>query len=283
MRQEIIDLYDEFTHHSLDRRAFMNRLTAMVGSATAAAAIVKVLEANPAAAAVVAADDPRVAADRVGIAEGLTGYLARPLEVPGRVPAVLVVHENRGLNGHIEDVARRLAVEGFVALAVDFLSPLGGTPDDPDAAREMIGTLDLASVTENARTAIGWLSRSALTNGRVGIVGFCWGGGVAGRVAVAEPSLGAAVVFYGPVPDPDGAAAIQAPLLLHYAGLDERINAGIPAFRQALDAAGKHYELHMYEGANHAFHNDTSEARYDPEAAAQAWERTIDFFRRTLG
>lgn len=283
MRQEIIDLYDEFTHHSLDRRAFMNRLTAMVGSATAAAAIVKVLEANPAAAAVVAADDPRVAADRVGIAEGLTGYLARPLEVPGRVPAVLVVHENRGLNGHIEDVARRLAVEGFVALAVDFLSPLGGTPDDPDAAREMIGTLDLASVTENARTAIGWLSRSALTNGRVGIVGFCWGGGVAGRVAVAEPSLGAAVVFYGPVPDPDGAAAIQAPLLLHYAGLDERINAGIPAFRQALDAAGKHYELHMYEGANHAFHNDTSEARYDPEVAAQAWERTIDFFRRTLG
>lgn len=283
MRQEIIDLYDEFTHHSLDRRAFMNRLTAMVGSATAAAAIVKVLEANPAAAAVVAVDDPRVAADRVGIAEGLTGYLARPLEVPGRVPAVLVVHENRGLNGHIEDVARRLAVEGFVALAVDFLSPLGGTPDDPDAAREMIGTLDLASVTENARTAIGWLSRSALTNGRVGIVGFCWGGGVAGRVAVAEPSLGAAVVFYGPVPDPDGAAAIQAPLLLHYAGLDERINAGIPAFRQALDAAGKHYELHMYEGANHAFHNDTSEARYDPEVAAQAWERTIDFFRRTLG
>lgn len=282
MRQEIIDLYDDFTHRSLDRRAFMNRLTAMVGSATAAAAMVKTLEASPAAAAIVPEDDSRVAADMVEFEPGLSGYLAWPVDAPGRLPAVVVVHENRGLNAHIRDVARRFATEGFVALAVDFLSPLGGTPADEDEARDMIGTLDPGDVTEKARLAIAWLSRSPLSTGRVGIVGFCWGGGVVGRVAVAEPRLGAGVVFYGQAPETEGVAGIQAPLQMHYAGLDDRINAGIPAFREALDAAGRRYEIHMYDGVNHAFHNDTSEARYDAEAAALAWRRTVGFLHAEL-
>jgi carboxymethylenebutenolidase len=196
---------------------------------------------------------------------------------------VIVVHENRGLNPHIEDVTRRLATDGFLALAVDFLSPVGGTPTDEDKAREMIGQLDQDQVVADAKAAVEWLKARPDSNGKVGIVGFCWGGGVVGRVATAVPDLAAGVVFYGRVPPLDAVPNIKAPLLLHYAGLDERINADVLAFEAALKAAGKPYTLHMYQGANHAFHNDTSQARYDPAAAKLAWERTVAFFKQQLG
>jgi carboxymethylenebutenolidase len=286
MRQEIIDLYDEFTHRGLDRRVFMGRLAELTGGTAAAAAALGLLRADPALAAMVAADDPRVATESVVIrkaGEELKGYLVRPAGAGGKLPAVIVVHENRGLNPHIEDVTRRLATDGFLALAVDFLSPVGGTPTDEDKAREMIGQLDQDQVVADAKAAVEWLKARPDSNGKVGIVGFCWGGGVVGRVATAVPDLAAGVVFYGRVPPLDAVPNIKAPLLLHYAGLDERINADVPAFEAALKAAGKPYTLHMYQGANHAFHNDTSQARYDPAAAKLAWERTVAFFKQQLG
>ena len=283
MRQEIIDLYDEFTHRGLDRRVFMGRLAELTGGTAAAAAALGLLRADPALAAMVAADDPRVATESVVIREAgeeLKGYLVRPAGAGGKLPAVIVVHENRGLNPHIEDVTRRLATDGFLALAVDFLSPVGGTPTDEDKAREMIGQLDQDQVVADAKTAVEWLKARPDSNGKVGMVGFCWGGGVVGRVATAVPDLAAGVVFYGRVPPLDAVPNIKAPLLLHYAGLDERINADVPAFEAALKAAGKPYTLHMYQGANHAFNNDTNAARYDKDAADQAWARTVAFLRK---
>lgn len=286
VRQEIIDLYDEFTHRGLDRRVFMSRLAELAGGTTAAAAALALLRADPARAALVPPDDPRVRTQRVVIRKAeppLEGYLASPAGDGGRFPGVVVVHENRGLNAHIEDVARRLATAGFLALAVDFLSPLGGTPPDEDRAREMIGQLDPERVVDDANEALAWLAGLPDSNGKVGIIGFCWGGGVVGRVAIANPDLDAGVVFYGRTPPLEGVPRIQAPLLLHYAGLDERINADVPAFEAALREAGKTYEKHVYEGVNHAFHNDTSQARYDEAAARLAWERTLDFLRARLG
>jgi carboxymethylenebutenolidase len=283
--QRIIDLYDEYTHAPLDRRVFLERLAALAGGSAAAAAILPLLEARRAAAAAVAPDDPRVASE-TAVYQGKTGevrgYLARPAEGTG-LPAVMIVHENRGLNAHIEDVTRRMALAGFLAYAPDFLSPAGGTPDDEDRAREMIQGLDPADTTADAVAGIAFLKGHPLGNGRAGAVGFCWGGGVIGRLAVADADLDAGVVFYGQAPDPADAARIKAPLLLHYAGLDERINARVPAFREALAAAGVEHTVYMYEGANHAFHNDTSPGRYDAEAAALAWQRTIDFFTEKLG
>lgn len=285
MDQRIIDLYDEYTHAPLDRRVFLERLAALAGGTAGAATILPLLEARRAAAAAVASDDPRVAAETAvyqGKTGEVSGYLARPAERTG-LPAVIIVHENRGLNAHIEDVTRRMALAGFLAYAPDFLSPAGGTPDDEDRAREMIQGLDPADTTADAVAGIAFLKGHPQGNGRAGAVGFCWGGGVVGRLAVADPDLDAAVVFYGQAPDPADAAQIKAPLLLHYAGLDERINARVPAFRDALAAAGVEHTVHMYEGVNHAFHNDTSPARYDAEAAALAWQRTIDFFTEKLG
>ena len=285
MRQEIIDLYDEFTHRGLDRRVFMQRLAELAGGTAAAAAALPLLEANSAKAAMIPADDGRVTSQRVAVpgpAGEVRGYLALPASPSGKLPAVVVVHENRGLNGHIEDVARRAALAGFVAFAPDFLSRAGGTPADQDQARDMIGKLDQDGVVADARAVIAFLEKHEATNGKVGIVGFCWGGAVVGRVATAAPELGAGVVFYGRVPPAEAVANIKAPLLLNYAGKDDNVNAGIPGFREALDKAGVRYELQMYEGAQHAFHNDTSEARYDPAAAKLAWERTVEFFRRNL-
>lgn len=285
MRQEIVDLYDEFTHRGLDRRLFMARLAELTGGTTAAAAALAALRADPAKAAQVAPDDPRVAAESVIIRsddETLKGYLARPAKAEGKLPAVIVVHENRGLNPHIEDVARRLATAGFLALAVDFLSPAGGTPTDEDKARDMIGKLNPDQVIQDARTAITYLRQQPDVNGKVGMVGFCWGGGIVNRTAAAGADLDAAVVFYGPVPPLDTVPAIKAPLLLHYAGLDQRINAGLPGYEDALKKAGKSYTLYVYEGVNHAFHNDTSAARYDEAAAKLAWQRTLDFFEQHL-
>lgn len=285
MRQEYIDLYDAYTHEHLDRRRFMRRMAELAGGTAAAAAIIEAIEANYAMAAIIAPDDGRLTIERVaypGSGGDVQAYLARPAEGAGKLPAIVVIHENRGLNPHIEDVARRAALEGFVALAPDFLSPLGGTPDDPDAARDMIGKLDAAQTVENAVAAVAYLEGHPQSTGKVGVVGFCWGGALTNQTAVHAPSLGAAVAFYGRQPTAEEAARIKAPIVLHYAGLDERINAGIKDYEAALKAAGVDYTVYMYDGVNHAFHNDTSAERYDKAAAELAWRRTIDFFKQHL-
>jgi carboxymethylenebutenolidase len=210
------------------------------------------------------------------------GYFVRPASPSGKLPGVLVIHENRGLNPHIRDVTRRLALDGFLALGVDMLSPLGGTPADEDKAREMIRALDAAETLARLAAAVPFLAAHPLSTGRVGAVGFCWGGGMANRLAAAGTALAASVAYYGSQLPAEQVPAITAPLLLHYAGLDERINAGITAFETALKAANKPYEIHVYEGVNHAFNNDTSPTRYDKGAAELAWSRTVGFLRKHL-
>lgn len=283
--QAMIEAYDEYTHLTLDRRAFMERLTKLAGSGAAAAAIAPMLAANQARAAMVAEDDPRVDAETIaypGAGGEMKGYLARPANQNSDLAAVIVVHENRGLNPHIRDVTRRVALEGFVALAPDFLSPLGGTPDDEERARQMFSQLDSAGTRANGVATVPYLQELEGSNGNVGAIGFCWGGGTVNSIAVGSPDLKAAVSYYGAQPAAAEVEQIEAALLLHYAGLDERINAGIEGYRQALQAAGKDFTIHVYEGANHAFNNDTSQARYDRQAAELAWSRTIDFLRTRL-
>lgn len=282
---EMIRLYDEYTHVTLDRRGFMDRLAKLAGGTAAAAAVVPLLAANPASAALLAPDDPRVETSRVtfpGAGGELAGYLAKPAGRDGKLPAVLVIHENRGLNAHIEDVTRRMALEGFVALGLDFLSPIGGTPDDEDRAREMFGQLDRVAAVEAGIAAVEWLKNEPDANGKVGAIGFCWGGGMVNQIAVHSADLDAGVAYYGAQPDPRDVASIKAALLLHYGGLDERINAGIPAFEAALREAGVDHTIHIYEGANHAFNNDTAAARYDKAAADLAWSRTVEFLKAHL-
>ena len=283
--QDMIRLYDEYTHLTYDRRGFMEKLAKLAGSSAAAVAIVPMIEARQAQAAVVEATDDRLEAAAVefpGDGGTMKGYLVHPKSATGPLPAVVVIHENRGLNAHIEDVARRLALEGFLVLAPDFLSPSGGTPADEDKAREMIGALDRMKAVNNSVAAATFLRGHEGGNGKSGSVGFCWGGGLSLQTAVADPGLGAAVSYYGAQPMAETVAAIKAPLLLHYAGLDDRINAGIPVFEAALKEAGKTYELHMYPGVNHAFNNDTSAARYDKAAADLAWQRTVGFLKSHL-
>ena len=283
--QAMIDAYDEYTHLTLDRRGFMAKLTVLAGSGAAASAIAPMLAASSAQAAIVPPDDGRLVAEDIvypGADGDMKGYLVRPADAGGGLPAVIVIHENRGLNPHIRDVARRMALEGFVALAPDYLSPLGGTPEDEEKAREMFSQLDRAAVAENGVATVEFLEGHELTNGKVGAMGFCWGGATVNDLAVAAPALDAAVAYYGRQPDAADVPKIQAPLLLHYAGQDERINAGIDTYRSALESAGKEFTIHIYEGAQHAFNNDTSEARYDPQAAMLAWDRTLAFFRDKL-
>ncbi len=242
------------------------------------------LENNYALAQTIAADDARLTTGRVEYDAGgskITGYLARP-KGGQKHPAVIVIHENRGLNPHIEDVARRLAVEGFLALAPDLLSPLGGTPPDPDKAVELIGKLDAAETIARLAATVPFLAKHAESTGAVGVVGFCWGGGMANRLAAAGTALGASVPYYGMQLPAADVPKISAPLLLHYASLDQRINAGIADYETALKANNKTYELHMYEGANHAFNNDTNAARYNKEAATLAWSRTVSFLKKYL-
>jgi carboxymethylenebutenolidase len=285
LQQEWIRLYDAYTHEHLDRRRFIDRMVQVTGGTAAATAAIAMLENNYAVAAIVPPEDERLTIERVtfeGGAGPVTGYLAMPADATDPLPGIVVIHENRGLNPHIEDVARRAALEGFVAFAPDFLSPLGGTPDDEDQAREMVGQLDGAQTVENAAAAVRFLAAHDATTGTVGVTGFCWGGALTNRTAAAVPELGAAVAWYGGQVDAEDAARIQAPLMLHYAELDERINAGIPAYEEALQAADVDYTIHMYEGTNHAFHNDTNEARYDQTAAELAWSRTIAFFNQHL-
>jgi carboxymethylenebutenolidase len=285
MRQEIIRLYDDYTHERIGRRVFMDRLTALAGGTAAAAALLPLLRNNYAQAAIVSADDARLTIERIsfpGQGGEVRGYLARPADAGGPLPAVIVIHENRGLNPHIEDVARRVALEGFVALATDFLSPLGGTPANEDQAREMIGQLDPAVTAANAVAAVDFLKSHAASTGRVGVVGFCWGGALTNTVAVHSADVVAAVPYYGRQPAGADVARIKAAMLLQYAGLDESINAGIADYEKALEAAGVDYTIYVYEGANHAFNNDTNAARYDKSTADLAWSRTIEFFKRHL-
>ncbi len=283
--QAMIDAYDEYTHLTLDRRGFMEKLTKLAGSGAAAAAIAPLLAANSAKAAIVADNDARLKAEDItypGSTGEMKGYLVHPADQNGKLGTVIVIHENRGLNPHIRDVARRVALEGFVALAPDFLSPLGGTPADEDKARERFGRLDPAQTVANEVATVAFLQGHELGNGKVGAVGFCWGGGAVNDLAVASPDLAAAVAYYGRQPKPEDVPKITAPLLLHYAGLDDRTNAGIDAYKAALDAAGKQYTVYVYDGVQHAFNNDTSEARYNKAAADLAWGRTIAFLKEKL-
>lgn len=277
--QKIINLFDRFTHGGMNRREFFENLVLIAGSTAAATAMLGVLENNYASAAMVAEDDPAIRAEMAETAPGIKGYLVRPA-TDGTYPSVLVIHENRGLNPHIQDVTRRMAKEGFIAFGGDYLTAAGGTPADADAARDMIGKLTADEPVAFSKAAIGALGRLPGSNGKVGAIGFCWGGGQVNALAVADPSLAAGVAYYGRQAATAGVAKISAPLMLHYASLDERINAGIKEFEDALKAAGKTYELHMYDGANHAFNNDTNEARYNKQAADLAWSRTVEFLKK---
>jgi carboxymethylenebutenolidase len=282
--QRYIDLFDDFTHGTMSRREFMERLAKLAGGAAAAAALVPILQNNYAVAAIVPEDDERLETEAATYdvdGTAMSGYLAR---LKGRKirPAVIVVHENRGLNPHIKDVTRRMALEGFLAFAPDALSPFGGTPADEDRAREMIYELDGDATLQRFAAAVPFLVAHPESTGKVGAVGFCWGGGLVNKMAAAGTALVAAVPYYGRQLPVEEVPEISAPLCLQYAGLDKRINAGIDEYVAALKSHGKIFELHMYEGANHAFNNDTNEARYDKEAADLAWGRTVAFLKSYL-
>lgn len=282
MNQSIINLYDEYTHAPLPRRVFMERLVLLTGSIAAANTALSMLEPNAALAQTVAPDDPRLITDaKFTIADGVVGQLSRPREA-ARKGFVIVVHENRGLNAHIRDVARRMALGGFVAFAPDYLTPLGGTPDNPDTARDMFAKLPADTVMDITRKAIAFGDKHPEGSGKTGMVGFCWGGGVVNRAAVTLPELTAGVVYYGVAPDVSKTADIKAALIVHLAGLDERVNATYPPYEAALKAAGKNAAIHRYEGVNHAFNNDTSAERFNKAAADLAWERTLAFFTKEL-
>lgn len=285
MDQRIINLYDSFTHGGMNRRDFLDRLVALAGSVTAATALLPILQNNYAQAAIVAPDDARLAAERTAYDSPkgkINGYLVRPA-AKGKRPAVIVIQENRGLNPHIEDVARRLAVEGFLAFAPDLLSISGGTPPNEDQARDLHAKTDPEAIIAAADAAVPFMQTHPESTGNVGAVGFCFGGGVVNRMAAEAPDLKAAVAYYGMQLPADKVPAIKAPLLLHYAALDERINAGIAAYEAALKAAGKRYTVYIYPNVNHAFNNDTGGARYNKEAADLAWQRTLAFFKENLG
>jgi carboxymethylenebutenolidase len=285
MDQRIIDLYDNFTHGFINRREFMDRLGVLAGSSAAATAILPLLQNDYALAQIVPENDARLAAETASFdAPGgkVNGYLVRP-KAKGKRPAVLVIHENRGLNPHIKDVARRLAVEGFLVYAVDLLSTSGGTPTDEDKGREMIGKLNLEQTEKQAAAAVSFLEKHPESTGKVGAVGFCWGGAMINRLAAASPELDAAVAYYGRQVPAERVAGIKAPLLLHYAENDMGVNSGIAAYEAALKQNNKKYTMHTYPGTQHAFNNDTGGARYNKEQAEIAWGRTIAFFKENLG
>jgi carboxymethylenebutenolidase len=283
--QEMIKAYDDYTHLTLDRRGFMEKLTRLAGSGAAAAAITPMLMSNYAKAQMVAPDDSRLKIEEItypGGAGEVKGYLVMPANAEGKLPAVVVVHENRGLTPHIKDVTRRMALDGFVALGVDLLSRDGGTPENEDEARAMFDKVDRAGQLTDAVAAIAYLQSYPASNGNVGAIGFCFGGGMVNQMAVNSADLKAGVAYYGGQPK-EGVDKIKARMMLHYAGLDERINAGIADYETALKAAGVDYQVLMYDNVNHAFNNDTSEARYNKEAADLAWSRTVAFLKESLG
>jgi carboxymethylenebutenolidase len=285
MDQRIIDLYDRFTHGGCSRREFLDRLAAIAGSAAAAGALLPLLQNDYARAAVVADNDARLAIERAGYDSPkgkINGYLARP-KSKGKRPAVLVIHENRGLNPHLEDVARRLATEGYLAYAVDLLSLVGGTPASEDAARELHTKMNQDDAVTALVSAVSFLKQHPESTGKVGAVGFCFGGLMINRLAAASPALDAGVAYYGRQVPAAQVPNIKAALLLHYADKDDGVNAGIAAYEAALKANNKKYTIYSYPGTQHAFNNDTGAARYDKAAAELAWSRTIAFFKEQLG
>jgi len=283
---EVLRLFDQYVHGLIDRRGFLERAARFAVGGVTAAMLLDALNPRFAEAQQIAKNDPRLATSSVeydspkGTGK-VRGYLALPAKRSGRLPGVLVVHENRGLNPHIEDITRRIALEQYVAFAPDALTPLGGYPGDEDKARELFAKLDQAKTREDFVAAAGWLKVRAECTGKVGVVGFCYGGGVANMLAARLPELSAAVPFYGTQPPAEDVAKIKAPLLIHYAEKDERINAGIPAFKSALEANHVKYEMFTYPGTQHGFNNDTT-PRYDKAAATLAWQRTMDFFKKNL-
>jgi carboxymethylenebutenolidase len=284
---ELLELYDFYAHGKITKREFLDRAGRYTVGGLTAAALLGMMSPNYALAEQVSFNDPDIVAEYVtypspdGHGE-VRGYLVRPAAAEGKLPAVVVVHENRGLNPYIEDVARRLAKAGFLALAPDGLTSVGGYPGNDEEGRALQAQVDPTRLMNDFFAAIEWLMAHEASTGRVGITGFCYGGGVANAAAVAYPELGGAVPFYGRQPDPADVAKIKAPLLIHYAELDERINAGWPAYEAALKAAGVRYEAFIYPGVNHGFHNDST-PRYDEAAANLAWDRTIAFFKANLG
>lgn len=283
MDQRIISLYDEYTHQPLPRNEFLRRLVILTGSTAAAMAILPLIEVNAARAAIATPQDD-LFTEKIsfpGVPNAMSAYVARPKE-DKKYPAVIVIHENRGLNAHIEDVARRAAKAGYLAVAPDALSAIGAAPANDDEARAKFQELKAADNLSNFINAVAYLGTRNDYNGKAGCVGFCWGGAMANNLAVNIPGLKAAVAFYGRQPAAEEVAKIKAAVQLHYASLDERINAGIAAYEEALKKNNTRYELYMYEGVNHAFHNDTAPGRYNEEAAKLAWQRTLDFFGKHL-
>ena len=284
--QRLLQIYDGYVHGHLSKREFLDRAGAYAVGGVTGAALLEALKPDYALAAQVPPDDPAIETETIEYPspEGtgtISGLMARPAGKAGPLPAVLVVHENRGLNPYIEDVVRRLGKAGYLALGPDGLSSLGGYPGTDDEGREMQSSLDPAKLMEDFFAGFRYLRDHPDSTGRVGAVGFCYGGGVCNALAVAFPDLAAAVPFYGRQPEAADVPKIEAPLMLHYAELDERINAGWPAYEAALQENGKTYEAFVYPGVNHGFHNDTT-PRYDPEAAALAWDRTLAFFATHL-
>jgi carboxymethylenebutenolidase len=285
--QELLNLFDRYVHGDIPRREFLDGAQRFATAGVTATMLWESLRPNYAWAQQVAKDDSRIAAERAEVPSpdgngSIRGYLVKPAKAAGKVPAVLVVHENRGLNPYIEDVARRLAASGFLAFAPDGLTSAGGYPGDDEKGGELFRKVDGQKMREDFVAAARWLKAHPASTGKLGVVGFCFGGGISNMLAVRlGKDLNAAVPFYGGQPPAADAAKIQAPLLLHYAGLDTRVNAGWPAYEEALKAAKVPYTAYIYEGANHGFHNDTT-PRYDEAAAKLAWQRTLDFFAKHL-
>jgi carboxymethylenebutenolidase len=284
MDQKIIELYDDFTHRHLDRRLFLEQVTKLVGSSALAMSLMAALRSDYARAATVPVDDPRLATQRVvmpGASGEVKGYLARP-KGDAKLPGIVVIHQNRGLNPHIEDVTRRVALENYVAVGVDCMSVLGGTPADEDAAMKEFSQLKPEAATAELVQAVGYLKSRPDASGKIGTIGFCWGGGMVNRLAeAAGPDLTAGVAFYGTAPPLDQVAKIKAALLLNYAGLDDRVNGTRPGYEDALKAARVEYTAYVYPNVNHAFFDDTTD-RYNADAAKLAWERSKAFFAQHL-
>ena len=284
--QEVLDLFDGYVHGRMNRRDFLDRAAKYAVGGFTAAAMLESLRPNFAWAQQIAKDDKRISVEHLDYASPqgsgkMRGYLAKPAKAAGKLPGVLVIHENRGLNPYIEDVTRRLAVEGYMAFAPDALAPVGGYPGDEDKAREMFAKLDANKRFEDLYAGAGVIKSRPEFSGKIGTVGFCFGGLIVNQLAVRMPDLAAGVPFYGRQVSAEDAAKIKAPLVLHYAGLDTRINAGWPAFETALKAANVTHAAYVYDGANHGFHNDTT-PRYDEAAAKLAWSRTLAFFKEHL-